>query len=196
MGARGSKKTKKANPCELLEEEIQLLLQNTRFNRNQIIEWHKGFIKDCPKGKLDKKKFVEIYKQFYPQGKADKFCGHVFKTFDTDNSSEIDFVEFLIAISITSQGDVREKLRMAFNMYDIDKNGCIDKKEMEKIIESIYDLLGEENRKGDNAPNNRVKKIMDKLDINGDGKLSSDEFINGCMEDEHLRRLLAPNATA
>jgi Ca2+-binding EF-hand superfamily protein len=56
---------------------------------------------------------------------------------------------------------------MAFNMYDIDKNGCIDKKEMEKIIESIYDLLGEENRKGDNAANSRVKKIMDKLDVNG-----------------------------
>ena len=44
MGARGSKKTKKANPCELLEDEIQLLLQNTRFNRGQILEWHKGFI--------------------------------------------------------------------------------------------------------------------------------------------------------
>lgn len=27
-----------------------------------------------------------------------------------------------------------------------DKNGSIDKKEMIKIIEAIYDLLGEENR--------------------------------------------------
>jgi Ca2+-binding EF-hand superfamily protein len=52
---------------------------------------------------------------------------------------------------------------MAFNMYDIDKNGKVDKKEMEKIIEAIYDLLGEENRKGDNSPSNRVKKIMAKL---------------------------------
>jgi neurocalcin delta len=82
---------------------------------------------------LDKKKFIEVYKQFYPTGKADKFCSHVFKTFDTDNSGEIgkinkilfvfieifllDFVEFLIAISVTSHGDIREKLNMAFNMY-------------------------------------------------------------------------------
>ena len=84
---------------------------------------------------MDKKKFIEVYKQFYPSGKADKFCSHVFKTFDTDNSGEIgktkrmgvtgdrranlvsDFVEFLIAISVTSHGDIREKLNMAFNMY-------------------------------------------------------------------------------
>jgi hypothetical protein len=29
----------------------------------------------------------------------------------------LDFVEFLIAISVTSHGDIREKLNMAFNMY-------------------------------------------------------------------------------
>ena len=33
-------------------------------------------------------------------------------------------------------------------MYDVDRNGKVDKKEMEKIIEAIYDLLGEEHRKG------------------------------------------------
>ena len=50
--------------------------------------------------------------------------------------------EFLIAISVTSQGDVKQKLSMAFKMYDLDKNGRVEKKEMEKIIEAIYDLLG------------------------------------------------------
>ena len=63
-----------------------------------------------------------------------------------------DFVEFLIAISVTSHGDIREKLNMAFNMYgkddsdgllgnisflsciDIDKNGRVDSKEMEQIV--------------------------------------------------------------
>ncbi len=36
--------------------------------------------------------------------------------------------------------------------YDADHNGNIDKKEMEKIILAIYDLLGEEKRKGENDP--------------------------------------------
>ena len=42
--------------------------------------------KDCPKGELDKKKFTEVYKEFYPQGKADKFCAQVFNVFDVDHS--------------------------------------------------------------------------------------------------------------
>ncbi len=46
----------------------------------------------------------------------------------------------------------------------MDRNGRVDEKEMEKIIEAIYDLLGEEHRKGDNSPSERVKIIMKKLD--------------------------------
>lgn len=34
----------------------------------------------------------------------------------------VDFVEFLIAISVTSHGDIREKLNMAFNMYGMYKD--------------------------------------------------------------------------
>ena len=86
---------------------------------------------------------------------------------------------------------------------------------MTKVITAIYDLLGllrislvlpcmghrtalfrssgEENRKGDNAPDNRVKKIMEKLDINDDKNISRDEFVEGCLKDDILRQLLAPN---
>ncbi|KAI3381783.1 hypothetical protein SNEBB_002036 [Seison nebaliae] len=178
---------------KLTEENFQILEDNTNFSRDQISEWHKGFMKDCSSGKLSKKKFVEVYKQFYPVGKADKFCEHVFRTFDTDSSGEIDFVEFLIAISITSHGEPRKKLNWAFNMYDIDGNGQIDKNEMLKIILAIYDLVGEENRIADNAPMARVDKIFEKMDTNHDGVLSKDEFIDGCLQDELLKRLLAPS---
>jgi Ca2+-binding EF-hand superfamily protein len=47
----------------------------------------------------------------------------------------------MVAISVTSKGDINEKLTMAFRMFDIDKNQQIDKKEMEKIIDAIYDLV-------------------------------------------------------
>jgi hypothetical protein len=35
---------------------------------------------------------------------------------------------------------------------------------------------------------------MNKLDLNGDHSLTKDEFINGCLQDDFLKNLLAPNA--
>lgn len=32
-----------------------MLLANTKYTREQILQWHNGFLKDCPKGELDKK---------------------------------------------------------------------------------------------------------------------------------------------
>lgn len=104
-----------------------------------------------------------------------------------------DFSEFLIAISVTAQGDIRKKLEMAFKIYDIDRNGKIDNKEMEKIITAIYDLIGEENRSGENSPSERVKMILKKLDKDQNGFLTKDEFVEGCLEDSFLRSLLAPS---
>ena len=64
---------------------------------------------------------------------------------------------------------------------------------MEKIIEAIYDLLGEENRKGENSPPERVKKIMVKLDKDQNGYLTEEEFVEGCLADPLLRSLLVSN---
>ena len=54
---------------------------------------------------------------------------------------------------------------------------------MEKIIEAIYDLLGEEHRKGENAPAQRVKTIMTKLDKDNNGYLTESEIVDGCLND-------------
>ena len=68
------------------------------------------------KNQLNKKKFNEVYKVFYPHGKPDKFGSLVFKVFDVDNSGFIEFTDLLIAISITAQGDAYKKLTLAFKM--------------------------------------------------------------------------------
>jgi neurocalcin delta len=35
--------------------------------------------------------FISVYKDFFPAGSAEGFCEHVFRTFDCDNSGEVDF---------------------------------------------------------------------------------------------------------
>ncbi|CAF0989772.1 unnamed protein product [Didymodactylos carnosus] len=191
MGNKADKKSRTST--ELTPREIQMLKANTKYTEKEIREWHAGFLRDCPTGKLDKKKFVEVYKQFYPQGKADTFCKYAFNTFDQNNDGSIDFDEFLLAIAATSQGNLDERLEVAFEMYDISGDGQIDSKELANLISAMYDLVGETDRKGDRDPKKRATEIIGKLDVSGDKKLNKQEFIAGCKNDPVIKHMLAPN---
>ncbi|KAI0989843.1 hypothetical protein GJ496_002156 [Pomphorhynchus laevis] len=188
----GSKVAKQKDPVLLTNEDVQLLLDNTLYDEDTIRQWHKSFLIDCPNGKLDKKKLNEAYQICYPSEKREKFVNHVFRTFDTDNSGYIDFVEFLVALSITSNGHTEDKLKLAFDIYDINKNGFVDKKEMSKILTAIYDLMGVEDRSGTNDPKKRVDLVMNSLDKNHDQKISREEFVQSCLVDEVIRDMLTP----
>jgi Ca2+-binding EF-hand superfamily protein len=110
---------------ELDEETIQRLTKNTSYTPEQVRQWHEAFLRDCPNGKLTSRQFTEVYKKFYPEYEADKYSSQVFRTFDVDGNGYIDFVEFLLAVNINSNGNVRDKLTLAFDIYDINGNGQV-----------------------------------------------------------------------
>merc|ERR1711902_305234 len=144
-------------------------------------------------GKLNTESFMKIYSKCFPQGNAAEFCDHVFRTFDTDKNGTIDFKEFLLAIDVTSAGTAEEKLKWAFRMYDVDGNGVIDQDEMTKIVQAIYDMLGAGATKPTDSAEERAKNIFSRMDENGDGHLTEEEFLRGCLQDDELSKMLAPN---
>lgn len=188
MGSRFS--SKKA----LSAEDMQFLKAHTKYDEKTIQEWYTGFKADCPTGKVSKKKFIEMYKTFFSLGNPQKFCEHVFRTFDTDGNGYIDFKEFLLAIAVTSSGTVQERLNWAFRMYDIDGDGTIEVKEMKGIVQSLYDMVGPciDDMPAETAEQ-RTVKIFQKMDSDKDGRLTREEFITGCMEDPQLMKMLHVN---
>ena len=180
----------------LTEDDLNFCKENTRYTEEEIKSWYSIFKKDCPSGILTKDKFIDVYKLFFPRGNAENFCNHIFRTFDTDKNGEINFVEFLLAINVTLSGTPLEKLKYAFKLYDVDGNGLIDQGEMNRIILSIYQLVGEDNINIDNSkpkytPEERTRIIFSQMDANGDGYLDEEEFVQGCEKDNELSKLLA-----
>jgi hypothetical protein len=86
MGARlGKGKTGSSESLiSLSENEIDLLLKNTSMSRDQIMDFHTNFLKDCPNGFLTKRDFVKMFKELHKEDeikklRCDKFCEYVFK---------------------------------------------------------------------------------------------------------------------
>merc|ERR1712228_679180 len=193
MGSSREVMGAKASRDRISKEDLDFLVSNTHYSADIITDWYKGFKQDCPDGRLTPVKFVDIYKMFFPSGNAEQFCDHVFRTFDTDKNGYIDFKEFLLAIDVTSAGTPEEKLKWAFRMYDVDGNGMIDQEEMTKIVQAIYDMLGAGAVKPTDTAEERAKNIFNRMDENNDGSLTEEEFLKGCLQDDELSKMLAPN---
>ena len=74
--------------------------------------------------------FKELYAKMFPDGDATKFAEHVFHSFDQDGNGQIDFREFLCALSIQQKGTPEQKLEWTFNLYDLDGSGYINREEL------------------------------------------------------------------
>ncbi|CCC70828.1 hypothetical protein NCAS_0F03440 [Naumovozyma castellii] len=173
---------------KLSKEDVTDLKQATYFDRREIQQWHKGFLRDCPSGQLTREDFVRIYKQFFPFGTPEEFANHLFSVFDRDNNGAIDFKEFITVLSTTSRGSLEEKLIWAFDLYDLNHDGYITYDEMLTIVTSVYKMMGSMVKlKADEAtPELRVSKIFRLMDKDEDGYITLDEFKEGSKIDPSI----------
>lgn len=100
----------------------------------------------------------------------------------------LDFREFICSLSITTRGSFEEKLRWAFDVYDIDGNGVISLNEVLAIVKSINKMMGYLNDK--NTSKEHIYSVFKNFDTNHDEMLSLHEFIEGAKQDQTFVKML------
>ncbi|XP_076001626.1 A-type potassium channel modulatory protein KCNIP2 isoform X1 [Genypterus blacodes] len=164
------------------------LVEQTNFNKKELQLLYRGFKNECPTGVVDEETFKNIYSQFFPQGDSSMYAHFLFEAFDTDSNGAVSFEDFAVSLSIILRGSITDKLNWAFNLYDLNKDGCITKEEMTDIMHSIYDMMGKHTYPSmkESAPQEHVDSFFQKMDKNKDGVVTIEEFLEACQKDENI----------
>ncbi|XP_017658123.1 Kv channel-interacting protein 1 isoform X1 [Nannospalax galili] len=167
-------------------EGLEQLEAQTNFTKRELQVLYRGFKNECPSGVVNEETFKQIYAQFFPHGDASTYAHYLFNAFDTTQTGSVKFEDFVTALSILLRGTVHEKLRWTFNLYDINKDGYINKEEMMDIVKAIYDMMGKYTYPvlKEDTPRQHVDVFFQKMDKNKDGIVTLDEFLESCQEGE------------
>ena len=114
----------------------------------------------------------------------------LFDAFDSDNSGTIDFKQFVIGLNKTSKGTKRDKIELAFSVYDVDGSGRIYKDEFIEIFNSLHQ---EKKKKTTDDNTKNVNEFADEIfsHFDKDKKgLSFMEFINASLKNPTLNDVL------
>ncbi|WKY11022.1 hypothetical protein Q1695_002956 [Nippostrongylus brasiliensis] len=135
-------------------------------------------------GSLSVEEFMSL-----PELQQNPLVQRVIDIFDEDGNGEVDFREFIQGISQFSvKGDKNVKLKFAFRIYDIDRDGYISNGELFQVLKMMV---------GNNLKDSQLQQIVDKTilfhDKDGDGRISFQEFCDvvGTL-DVHEKMVVKP----
>lgn len=137
-------------------------------------------------GEITLAEFKALYRQHYDF--TDEELEHLFEGIDLDGTGVVHYIEFLAA-TIESHGSLDEvRLAEAFDRLDSDDSGWI-------TVEDLRDFLGQD------VPMDYLSQVIEECDIEGDHRISYDEFVALWNEDddakytENCRRVLSRHSS-
>lgn len=161
---------------------VDEMVNSSNFTADEIQRLYKRFMKldKDQSGSIDKDEFLAI-----PQIANNPLAQRMIAIFDEDGGGDVDFKEFIAGLSAFSQkGNKEEKLRFAFKVYDMDRDGYISNGELFIVLKMMV---------GNNLKEAQLQQIVDKTimeaDTDGDGKISFEEFTKALFNTDISEKL-------
>ena len=166
------------------QKRLKELLEILEFDTKSMKDIHSNFAlmddtkekeKENEIGKIDFADFCACTKVIINDESRELFG--LFK--QNESSKYIDYRFFLISIVSMLAPTLEMKIKYAFDIFDIDGNGTIDRQELTSIISAVEMLQGQ-------ALKDRVDKILLLSDSDGNDQLDYDEFVVLCRRYQSL----------
>uniref|UniRef100_A0A1I8GUW2 EF-hand domain-containing protein n=1 Tax=Macrostomum lignano TaxID=282301 RepID=A0A1I8GUW2_9PLAT len=109
------------------------LVQRTRFTSQELKAIYRRFKSECPYGLMQEEVLERILAQIFPLGNAHTFAHFVFCGFDRGRTGSVSFEQFALCLNTLLKGSREERLGWIFNMYDTNKDGEINRREVFEV---------------------------------------------------------------
>ena len=115
-------------------------------------------------GTIQANELIEVMKSINITATTEEILDMI-KDVDTDGDGNISFDEFVVMMQ--KGGDEDLELREAFNVFDKDKNGEIDREELKDVLKTLTGVSHSEAE---------IDLMIKEADTNNDGKVNFQEF--------------------
>jgi len=164
--------------------------EGARFSKqelNQLKKEFKALDKD-KSGELDLEEFRALFAS-HMKGTTPEQMKNLFDFMDTDKSKTVSFKELSTALALLSTGTNEEKLEFLFGTFDTDGSGSLTGNEITALVDQMKGIgasLGRDASKMDSF----IKGLLSKLDKDGDGEITKEEWIKAGLATPSVITLL------
>ena len=107
--------------------------------------------------------------QFMGHNPTLKEVQEIIKSVDADDTGEIEFDEFLevMTAKITDK-NTKEEIDRVFKLFDKDRNGTLEADDLHRVCKEL----------GEDMPEEDIREVIQRMDLDGDGAVGLDDFYN------------------
>eukprot|EP00743_Colponemidia_sp_Colp-15_P004827 GILK01005200.1.p1 GENE.GILK01005200.1~~GILK01005200.1.p1 ORF type:complete len:986 (-),score=172.90 GILK01005200.1:165-3122(-) len=167
----------------LSEKNLQELKDSTNYSRKELYHMFGLFKALCaiattPHG-IDK----ETFRKSIPllSVEDDKFVDRVFQILDADGSGQIDWEEFIEAMSALDRSDPKVQTNFLFKVYDEDGDGVIPKSQLYEYF--MNSLLSQPDAVACEVTERFVSEVFSEIKPANDDRLTREEALQWISED-------------
>mmetsp|Transcript_20724 Transcript_20724/g.30818 ORF Transcript_20724/g.30818 Transcript_20724/m.30818 type:complete len:189 (+) Transcript_20724:40-606(+) len=172
---------------QLKKDELDALQKDTHFDGKELKNMYKQFRKETPAGVIAKEDFFQV---LTAMGISDTFLQDLlFKAFANSKTGSIRFEDLVHTLSIITRGTTDEKLKFAFQLFDIECSGAITKRDLLKVLESFFKLTGPQitiSGKTFETPSELADHFFDVFDADNTGKITLAQYAEGAKKHKDI----------